>query len=514
MRLRPYQARFVAGALGHLLAGRSCLVVSATGTGKTKTALAIMAPFLAMGGKVLVVAPRRALVDQWRREVPAGVTVTTVQGLKAPPAGYALVVVDEAHNFTSATRAALLEGAGAPLLGLTATPRRLDGASLRGLFPHEAGPAYRLTDALREGYLVDCRPYRVHVLDEGKPSVACNSEAHHRQIVERWRELADGRRTIVFVPDIAWADAFAEVARSMGVGAVALHSQSKASVERWRESPDVMAVSVDQFFEGFDAPEISAIVFVRGTQSDRLKIQGIGRGLRPAPGKTDLVLIDVSGVAESIDWWSAYDLDDPATGLRETLTKPGMVADDNRPVVHLPTLFEVSTRLEELRAWAERVASARTLGWVPIETERGGHAMAVAVSEGHRREVVVVAPLRAEPDRCGVWRLGWERDGSPGLVRWPGVYEEPDAFRAAEAAVADLMRTHTRVESAADVRALYGAWVRDRKAPSVALTKALSDAGLEVPATHGAAVKLQRRLYAAGTVATRRADGSGFWGAR
>ena len=114
-----------------------------------------------------------------------------------------------------------------------------------------------------------------------------------------------------------------------------------------------------------------------------------------------------------------------------------------------------------------------------------------------------------------MWRLGWDPDGTPGVARWPGDYDEPEAFEAAEAAVASIVGARGTLVTGADARAMHEGWMRDRRKPSVALAKALTDAGLEVPATHGAAVKLQRRLYAGGMAAARgRADGSAFWGAR
>jgi len=61
--------------------------------------------------------------------------------------------------------------------------------------------------------------------------------------------------------------------------------------------------------EGWDAPEVSALILARPTRSLSLYRQMIGRALRPSPGKTDAIILDHSGAVfehgfpdDSIEW--------------------------------------------------------------------------------------------------------------------------------------------------------------------------------------------------------------------
>jgi hypothetical protein len=470
--LRPYQAERVAAAVEGLRAGRSGRIVMATGTGKTAVAVEVARQ---VGGRPLVLVPRRALVDQWRAVAGDVVDVATVQSLREPPTGRPFIVADEAHGFATEGRRRLLLGAGCPLLGLTATPKRLDGADVRELFPDEWGAPYRITEALRDGHLVDCRPFRVHVEEGGCRSVACDSPEHNRQILAHWHRLAAGRKTIAFLPTIEWADHLAEAAGGL---AVSLHTRSRARVEDWRASSVPLACSVDQFFEGFDAPEISAIIFVRGTQSDRIKVQGIGRGLRPSPGKTDLILIDVAGVADSIDWRGLYDLDDVAE-IIPALTRPRADMLDPEDGLELPTLWEVTTWLEEMTAWSAQIRRSYRWGRIPG---------AMVLGHGPRELLMV----RAENEtRCGVYVLEWDR-GRPSARRLGRDFLEANAFSVAEARMG---MGQTAIEGTEAVRR-YEQWQRDRQPPGPKLAAALRAEGIEVPGTHGEAVRANRRAYA------------------
>jgi superfamily II DNA or RNA helicase len=183
---RPYQieARAAVRAMWseHGPGGTSPLIIAATGTGKTLTALAIAQDFLIAGGRVVWIAHRRELLTQpladlqrhWpqfyggivqaaRDDAHAQVVFASVQTLRSDERlqeilrhGYpALLVVDEAHHSLSPTHRqviAALRGPETLVLGLTATPDREDNQDLRDLWDiaYTFGP----TEAIAGGWLV------------------------------------------------------------------------------------------------------------------------------------------------------------------------------------------------------------------------------------------------------------------------------------------------------------------------------------------------------------------------
>jgi superfamily II DNA or RNA helicase len=236
------------------------------------------------------------------------------------------VLIDECHHvgapmydsIIGETRAGL-EG-GPFLLGLTATPWRPDEVDLTDYF----GPALITMDlvaGLRNGFLtnVDYRMYtdnidweRLSQLHGAKLSpkavnrtifVTGWNDAVVLELQKTWAEQPSPR-ALVFCGTIAHAQVMADRINALGFcRAAALHSQPNkgprlAPYERNRILSDFddgrlsVICTVDIFNEGVDVPDVNIIVFQRVTHSRRIFIQQLGRGLRLAPGKTRVVVLD------------------------------------------------------------------------------------------------------------------------------------------------------------------------------------------------------------------------------
>ena len=156
--LRPYQLSAIARTRAARKAGHRRILISApTGSGKTVIAIAVsmLRRAVELGDRVLVIAHRTELIDQfwsalYRQGITAGVmrgqdertdpsapvqrgTIQTLTRRDLPPAS--LVVVDEAHRVPGESYTRTLEAyPGATILGLTATPSRLDGRPLSDAF--------------------------------------------------------------------------------------------------------------------------------------------------------------------------------------------------------------------------------------------------------------------------------------------------------------------------------------------------------------------------------------------
>ena len=315
-KLRPYQIDAIQQARARISAGRVApLLVAPTGAGKTAIAGAIVASHIALdsNNRVLVVAHRRELIVQMSRSlaqsgVPmidigciipgmtprpsARVQVASTQTLRArnmaPKA--TLVIYDEAHHYSSDDWHELTKMyPQVTRIGFTATPMRSDG---RGMSP--AFDSMVLVSTIQElttlGYLVPCR-----VIAPAKPLRRPNMT---HSPVDAYLAHANGMRTVVFADYVANAEKFADEFRASGVDAVVVHGamsdpMRKASLAA--HAGGSVLVNCMVLTEGWDSPETTCCILARGCGSVGTYLQIIGRVLRPAPGKREALLIDLTG---------------------------------------------------------------------------------------------------------------------------------------------------------------------------------------------------------------------------
>lgn len=190
------------------------------------------------------------------------------------------------------------------LLGVTATPHRLDNKRLfggGGIFETVVFK-YDIVQAIRDGYLVDLRGYRAKAdfnLD-GVKTVAgdynqhqleerVNTEPVNELAFKSWYEKASDRPTIVFCAGVDHAKAMAEIFRSRGFTAEAVWGEMprdarEAAIAGFQSGKIQILCNRDILTEGFDAWRCSCVLMIRPTQSWSLFTQICGRGLRHLPG--------------------------------------------------------------------------------------------------------------------------------------------------------------------------------------------------------------------------------------
>jgi superfamily II DNA or RNA helicase len=118
--------------------------------------------------------------------------------------------------------------------------------------------------------------------------------------VAHYAKHTPGQAAIVFSPSVAHAEAMAAAFRAAGWRAVAASGQTE---ERQRDAAIAglgtgavqVLCSCDLISEGLDVPAVGAVILMRPTKSLALFLQQVGRGLRPAPGKTHLTVLDHAG---------------------------------------------------------------------------------------------------------------------------------------------------------------------------------------------------------------------------
>jgi superfamily II DNA or RNA helicase/diadenosine tetraphosphate (Ap4A) HIT family hydrolase/HKD family nuclease len=314
---------------------RAGLVVMATGLGKTW--LAAYDSARPQFRRVLFVAHREEILRQslevFRRVQPdaelglyyggakqpeARVLFAGVQTLAANlhrflPGRFDYVVIDEFHHAAARSYRKVIDHFQPEfLLGLTATPDRLDGADLFALCGDNLVYECPLTDGIERGDLSAFRyfgiaddvdytpiPWRGGRFDPEVLARAVETEARARQALDQWRDKSCGR-TLAFCVTVSHAEFMAEFFRQNGVEAVAVHSgpgsaPRTGSIERLRVGDLQVIFTVDMFNEGLDVPEIDAVLMLRPTESPIVFLQQLGRGLRRSDGKDALTVIDFIG---------------------------------------------------------------------------------------------------------------------------------------------------------------------------------------------------------------------------
>lgn len=228
-----------------------------------------------------------------------------------------MVIVDEAHHAASPSQMTILSWAGSfdatPTMGVTATMTRGDR---RGLGDVWQDVVYQrsIKWAIDAGHLVEPRG-RAVVTDHLDLTTAKISKGDYQdnelgemvtqdvdQIVKAWHEHAADRITVAFTPNIDSARTLADEFRASGVPTGEVYG-STPHAERAQVYADLHAgrtrvlVSVMVTTEGWDCPPVSCILMARPTRLPGLYQQAIGRGLRPSPGKTDCLVLDVVGAS-------------------------------------------------------------------------------------------------------------------------------------------------------------------------------------------------------------------------
>jgi len=326
--LRPRQTQAVADLRTSYRSGyRAPILVAPTGFGKTATAVEIVRSAVARGRRVGFLAHLREILDDTtERLLEAGISYGSVRSRRSSDYGQAvqvlgvqtavsrrqlppldLLIIDECHLAVAHSYQQVIEALGFPnLLGLTGTPQRLDGRGLNEVFDdlvHTCSTA----QLIEEGLLAPVRLFSPRLADLptlrgkdfnqeqdasilGKPAIIGDALSH-------WNRLCRGRRGVAFCCNVRHAQAVAEQWRRAGYRAMAVHGKSDSDDRReaiagLRAGRLDLVACAELWIAGVDVPQIDAVIWLRRTTSVTAWLQGNGRGLRTAPGKKDLLIID------------------------------------------------------------------------------------------------------------------------------------------------------------------------------------------------------------------------------
>jgi superfamily II DNA or RNA helicase len=340
MRLHQYQVDVIDELERKVAAGiRRIIITAPTGSGKTVIASEIIKRAVAKSKRVLFIAHRDELLTQARDklkrfEVTAGiikagrdkdarpqalVQVAGIQTLHARavrahkmelPAAE-IVFFDEAHHCPAMTYQKIIEAyPDAIIVGLTATPFRGDGRGLGNVFEAMI-ECPQIGELIELGHLVKLKIFAPPPADLRGVDVASTDDYVIDQLSDRMDPLvgdfvehclrhAQRRRTVVFAVDVKHSVHIVDELAKSGVRAEHLdvstwQADREAILGRLASGETEVVSNCMILTEGFDLPDIGCVALVRPTRSLGLFRQMIGRGLRPAEGKTDIIVLDHGG---------------------------------------------------------------------------------------------------------------------------------------------------------------------------------------------------------------------------
>lgn len=331
LTLRPYQTTGVHDLRAALRHHRAALYVLPTGGGKTVVFSYIANSAAARGNRITICVHRRELLRQTCRmldfiglrhgvispgeprhyELP--VQVATVQTLvRRDVPEPKLIIFDEAHHVVSETWAKIRASyQNAAILGVTATPCRLDGRGLGTAFDTMVtGPSMR--ELVAGDYLtpaevwapgtVDLTGVRTRAGDYARDDLAAalDRKAIVGDVVEHYGRILQGAPSMCFCASVAHAEHVAEAFRAEGYRAESVDGKLDQATRDARIAAlgtgDLnVLTSCDLISEGVDIPVVTGAILLRPTKSLGLYMQQVGRCLRPAPGKTNAVILDHVG---------------------------------------------------------------------------------------------------------------------------------------------------------------------------------------------------------------------------
>ena len=331
-------------ALGslHEAGEKRAVIISATGTGKTiLSALEVRA---ANPERMLFIAHREQILDAAieefqtvigmpddqigkfagpTREIDKKHVFATIQSIGKDqnlrgiaPDHFDYVLIDEVHRAGAESYRRVIDYLKPDfLLGMTATPERMDGFNVFELFDFNVPYEIRLKAALEADMLAPFHYYGVSdYVDSAGETITDTTTLSRLVAEERVDHLIKAiesyghtgrRRGLIFCSRNEEA---VELSERLNLASLRGHRlrtralsgqtsiQARESAIRDLEDGKLdYLITVDIFNEGIDIPSVDEVIMLRQTQSSVIFTQQLGRGLRKAPGKDHLRVIDFIG---------------------------------------------------------------------------------------------------------------------------------------------------------------------------------------------------------------------------
>ena len=357
------------------------LIVAATGTGKTVVSAFDYKKFKQSNksSKLLFVAHRKEILTQSRATfqgilkdnnfgqlwvdgiIPDNyeVVFASVQSLKnkinelsLSPEYYDFIIIDEVHHIKANSYRPIINYFKPKiLLGLTATPERMDGGDILEDFCDKIAAEIRLPEALNNKHLCPFQYFGItdsidlssvgwvkgrYIASELTSLYTANDRRVNEIIfnLNKYTKDINDVRALGFCATIEHAKFMAQKFCLAGLKAECLNSENTKDRDTIRKDLIAKKINylfvIDIFNEGIDIPEIDTVIFLRPTESLTIFLQQLGRGLRLADDKDCLTVLDFVGNARP-----EYNFENKFRALiGKTTTSVQKEVEDNFP--HLP----------------------------------------------------------------------------------------------------------------------------------------------------------------------------------
>jgi superfamily II DNA or RNA helicase/HKD family nuclease len=231
------------------------------------------------------------------------------------PDYYDFIVIDETHHGAAKSYHKIFTHYTPKiLLGLTATPERMDGVNVTEYFDNKIAAEIRLGEAIDRGFLVPFQYFCISDdvdlsqirFENGKydskelSDVYVGNEKRTNLVlstIKRYSSNLDDVKALGFCVTKEHAFFMADTFNASGLPSIALTADSsreerETAQSRLKKGEVKVIFTVDLYNEGVDIPQVNTVLFLRPTESTTVFIQQLGRGLRTYHGKTELTAFD------------------------------------------------------------------------------------------------------------------------------------------------------------------------------------------------------------------------------
>lgn len=287
------------------------------------------------------------------------------------------IVIDECHHLTANSYRSIINYFKPKvLLGLTATPERMDGGDIQEDFYNRIAAEIRLPEALNRKLLCPFQYFgitdsvdlsnvgweRGRYVTSELSSVYTANDRRVREIIDaldKYTKDPQEVRAIGFCVNIDHARFMAEKFLMAGLKAnylTSANSQNRDGIKTQLLQREINYLFVvDIFNEGVDIPEIDTVLFLRPTESLTIFLQQLGRGLRLADNKECLTVLDFVGNARP-----EYNFENKFRSLvGKTATTVKKEVEDNFP--HLPLGCSIILEKRAKQIILENISAATSL---------------------------------------------------------------------------------------------------------------------------------------------------------
>lgn len=287
------------------------------------------------------------------------------------------IIIDECHHLTASSYRGILNYFKPKvLLGLTATPERMDGGDIQEDFHHRIAAEIRLPEALNRKLLCPFQYFGItdsidlsavgwekgrYVASELSSIYTANDRRVREviQALDQYTKDLNDVRAIGFCVSMEHAKFMAEKFILAGLKADYLTSSNTQNRDQVRNQLAQKEINylfvVDIFNEGVDIPEIDTVLFLRPTESLTIFLQQLGRGLRLADGKDCLTVLDFVGNSRP-----EYKFENKFRALiGKTATTVAKEIEDNFP--HLPLGCSIILEKKAKKIILENIIAATAL---------------------------------------------------------------------------------------------------------------------------------------------------------